>query len=196
MTSLLRGLLAGLLAIGLIVLGSGPAELAAQDKKVMTKEEKEKADKALKDELRDKSVGIATSDGLTLNGYWFQGGAIEKQRPDAVLMFPAPGNKVNDAWIGLANDLSKKNFSVLLFDWRGCGMNAADTAGSRIFEDKGKFWKEMYNMQLLKGSQKTVENTGLDCGVDKSGGRVERGGQVIPGEITSRLHSLSPFSLP
>ncbi|HEX3149950.1 MAG TPA: hypothetical protein VHR66_17870, partial [Gemmataceae bacterium] len=103
-----------------------------------------------------------TSDGLSLNGYWFQGNAIDKQRPDAVMMFPAPGNKVNDAWIGLARALSEKNFSVLLFDWRGCGLNAADTAGSRIFEDKTKFWTELYNRQLLKPSQKLLEDKGLD----------------------------------
>jgi len=167
MTTLLRGLLAGLLVIGLAALGAAPGGLTAQDK---TKKEPpktappvvKKADDKARDELREKSVGFGTSDGLSLNGYWFQGAALDKQRPDAVMMFPAPGNKVNDAWIGLANDLSKKNFSVLVFDWRGAGMNAPDTAGSRIFEDKLKFWNELYNKQLLMRSRATVEDKGLD----------------------------------
>jgi len=161
MNLLLRGLLASLLAIGLVALGGGQTKLAAQDKKDEKKDLK-KDDKAARDELRDRSVGFGTSDGLSLNGYWFQGVAVDKLRPDAVMMFPAPGNKVNDAWIGLAKALSEKNFSVLLFDWRGCGMNAADTAGSRIFEDKTKFWTELYNRQLLKTSQKLLDDKGLD----------------------------------
>jgi len=147
--------------MGLIALGAGQTELSAQDKKDEKKDPK-KDDKAAKDELRDRSVGIATSDGLSLNGYWFQGNAVDKQRPDAVMMFPAPGNKVNDAWIGLATKLSEKNFSVLLFDWRGCGLNDAATAGGRIFENKVFFWNELYNKQLLKTSQKMYEDKGLD----------------------------------
>ena len=53
MNRLLRGLLASLLAIGLIALGTGSTNLAAQDKK-----DPKKDDKAAKDELRDRSVGI------------------------------------------------------------------------------------------------------------------------------------------
>jgi len=162
MNLLLRGLLASLLAIGLIALGAGQTELAAQDKKDEKKDLVKDKDKAAKEEIRDKSVGFATSDGLSLNGYWFQGNNIDKQRPDAVMMFPAPGNKVNDAWLGLAKALSEKNFSVLVFDWRGCGMNAADTAGARIFENKTEFWTELYNRQLLTPVKKTVEDKGLD----------------------------------
>jgi hypothetical protein len=168
MTTLLRGLLAGLLVIGLTAVGSAPGEARAQAKKDPAKDPpktpvaKKPEDKGAADDLRNKSVGFGTSDGLSLNGYWFKGVGVEKQRPDAVMMFPAPGNKVNDAWIGLASELSKKNFSVLLFDWRGLGMNAADTAGSRIFEDKGKFWNEQYNKQLLLKSRAQIEDKGLD----------------------------------
>src|SRR5688572_20839732 len=161
MTVLLRGLLTGLLVIGLAVLGAAPDRMTAQDKKTEPKADPKDVAKA-KDELRQKSVSFATSDGLALNGYWFRGVGIEKQRPDAVMMFPAPGNKVNDAWIGLAKTLSEKNFSVLLFDWRGLGMNSAETAGSRILEDRVKFWNEPYNRELLKNSQKTIEDKGLD----------------------------------
>jgi hypothetical protein len=168
MRSLFRGLAGALLILGLsAVVAVGPTDLAAQDKKdpkkdPPAKKPEEKPKDKDKDEAREKSVGFGTSDGLSLNGYWYQGNGIEKQRPDAVMMFPAPGNKVNDAWISLAKALSEKNFSVLLFDWRGTGMNAAETAGSRIFEDKGKFWGETYNQKLLKGSQKTIEDKGLE----------------------------------
>jgi hypothetical protein len=166
MRSLLRGLAGALLILGLAALTTGPAELAAQAKKD-AKDPKTPGPQAKKDEkvktddTRDKTVGIATSDGLSLNAYWFQGVALEKNPPDAVLMFPAPGDKVNDAWIGLAKKLSEKNFSVLLFDWRGCGMNASATAGQRIFADKDVFWREPYNDRILK-PHSTFENRGLD----------------------------------
>jgi len=165
MKALLRGLCGGLLLVGLAVLGAAPGGLSAQDKKdpkTDPKVDPKKAPAAVVPELRDKSVGFTTSDGLNLQGYWFQGAALDKQRPDAVMMFPAPGNKVTDTWIILANELSKNNFSVLLFDWRGCGMNAPDTAGSRILENKVRFWNEPYNKQLLTGSQRLIEDKGLD----------------------------------
>ena len=144
-----HGVLTKFLAIGAITLCVSCPNLVAQD---TTK----------KDDVKDRLVGIGTSDGLTLNAYWFQGNAIDKQVPDAVLMFPAPGSKVNDAWISLAKALSAKNFSVLLFDWRGCGLNAADTAGSRIFEDKDQFWRESYNGRLLSQRKTRLEDKGLD----------------------------------
>ena len=166
MVTLLRGLLAGLLVIGLAALGSIP-DARAQDKKDAKATPGAKAPvpgkpAATADDVRDKSVGFGTSDGLSLNGYFFQGVGLDKQRPDAVMMFPAPGNKVNDAWIGLASELSKKNFSVLLFDWRGCGKNEPATAGARVIEDREKFWNELYNKQLLVRSRATIEDKGLD----------------------------------
>jgi hypothetical protein len=156
MRSLLRGLPAGLLVFGLFASAAGPARLAAQDKKDPAKKDEKK------DDTGDKKQGISTSDGLSLNAYWFQGNAIDKSPPDAVLMFPPPGSKVTDAWIGLAKAMAEKNFSVLLFDWRGCGMNAVDTAGTRVIADKDLFWKEPYNQRLLKTSMKSIEDKGLD----------------------------------
>lgn len=164
MRSLFRGLAGALLILGLAALTTSPAELAAQAKKD-TKDPKAPAKTDAPkppDPTKDKTIGITTSDGLSLNAYWFQGQAVDKSPPDAVMMFPAPGEKVNDAWIGLAKALSEKNFSVLLFDWRGCGMNAAATAGQRIFADKDVFWRETYNRDLLRGSQRTIEDKGLD----------------------------------
>jgi hypothetical protein len=164
MLSLYRGLLAGFLVAGLAALCYAPSDMVAQDAKDKkdTKDAKDK-EKA-KEDIKEKSVGIATSDGLSLNGYWFQGTGIEKQRPDAVMMFPAPGGKVNDSWIALAKALSEKNFSVLLFDWRGMGMNGPDGIGqgSRIFSEKDEFWKERYNGTLLMNIKATVEKNGLD----------------------------------
>jgi hypothetical protein len=162
MLSLYRGLLAGFLVAGLAALCYAPSDMVAQDAKDK-KDTKDAKDKA-KEDIKEKSVGIATSDGLSLNGYWFQGTGIEKQRPDAVMMFPAPGGKVNEAWISLAKGLSEKNFSVLLFDWRGMGMNGPDGIGqgSRIFSEKDVFWKEPYNGTLLKSSTATIEKNGLD----------------------------------
>jgi hypothetical protein len=159
MISLFRGLFVGALIAGLAVLCGSPGLVGAQDKKD-TKDAKDKA----KDDIGDKRVGVGTSDGLSLNGYFFQGVTVEKQRPDAVIMVPAPGSKINEAWISLAQVLSKKNFSVLLMDWRGCGLNGPDGigAGARIIDDTNKFWKERYNGELLMKAQKsTIESKGL-----------------------------------
>jgi hypothetical protein len=166
MRSVLRGLAGGLLALGIAALTPGPGKLAAQAKKDPAPAKKDpapvkKPDDKARDDAKEKTVGITTSDGLSLNAYWYQGNALEKNPPDAVLMFPAPGNKVTDSWIALAKALSEKNFSVLLFDWRGCGMNAADSAGPRILENKDAFWREVYNSKLLK-PQRTYEDRGLD----------------------------------
>jgi hypothetical protein len=168
MLSLYRGLLAGLLVAGLAALGNAPARAQAKkdEKKDPPKKEVVVPKKdPKKEDPRERSVSFATSDGLALNGYWFQGAAIEKQRPDAVLMFPAPGNKITDSWIDLARSLSEKNFSVLLFDWRGCGLNGPE-AGSRIFESTERFWAENYNHRLLSSKKRTVEDKGLDYNND------------------------------
>jgi len=130
MRSLLRGLAGAALVAGLATLGIGPGGLAAQDKKDPKKDPKSPVAVPKKDEAKapakpddtgDKTVGISTSDGLSLKGYFFQGNALDKAAPDAVMMFPAPGNKVTDAWIGLAKELSTKNFSVLLSTGGGTG---------------------------------------------------------------------------
>jgi hypothetical protein len=170
MLTLTRGLLGGLLVLGLIALGTPSADVAAQAKKDEKKDPKappvvKKDDKKGKPEdLGDRSVSFGTSDGLALNGYFFQGTGIEKQRPDAVLMFPAPGtgpnNRVNDAWLDLARKLAEKNFSVLLFDWRGHGRNLE--AGTRVFESPDLFWRESYNTKLLKSIKATIDDKGLD----------------------------------
>ena len=185
MRTLFRGLAGALLILGVAALGTGPDGLSAQDKKdVKGKDPKtpvvvvppaKKADEdPLKKDAKERTVAFKTSDGLALNGYWFQGTAADKNPPDAVLMFPAPGpgGKVNDAWIGLAKALSEKNFSVLLFDWRGCGMNAAETAGQRVIDSRELFWKEQYNLSLLKASRSTIEDKGLSYNsiINKSSG--------------------------
>jgi len=166
MLLLSRHLLAGLVIAGL---AACTTSVGAQDKKDPKKDAPKKdAPAAKKDDKKDlkpddgdKSVAFGTSDGLSLKGYWFQGQGLEKQRPDAVMMFPAPGSKVTDAWIDLAKQLSSKNFSVLLFDWRGCGMNGPD-AGARIFDNNQAFWGETFNLKLLNGRKKAIEDKGLD----------------------------------
>lgn len=158
MISLFRALFAGALIIGLAAFGIGPGQLGAQDKK----DAKDKG----KDDVKEKIIGFGTSDGLALKGFFFQGATIDKQKPDAVIMVPAPGSKINDAWLALAKALSEKNFSVLLFDWRGCGLNGPEGSGSAIIEDKQKFWDEQYNGRMLSGADKkpsaTIEAKGLD----------------------------------
>lgn len=166
MRTLLRGLAGALLILGVAALGTDPAGLSAQEKKKDPKTgvpaPPPKKDAPRIEDKDRTTVGISTSDGLSLNAYWYQGVGLDKNPPDAVLMFPAPGNKINDQWIGLAKAISEKNFSVLLFDFRGCGMNSAETAGQRILAEPERFWREPYNLIMLKSSQKTIEDKGLD----------------------------------
>jgi hypothetical protein len=172
MFALYRGLAAGFFVVAVAALVGPPGDLGAQDKKKDLKKDdpakktemkKEDAKKvADAKDTQDRGVGFGTSDGLSLKGYWFQGAAIEKRRPDAALMFPAPGNKITDSWIDLARELSKNNFSVLLFDWRGCGLNGPE-AGSRIFENKEQFWRDPYNeFAFARATRQAVEEKGLD----------------------------------
>jgi hypothetical protein len=168
MLSLSRSLPAALVVAGLAIFATSPTTVRAQAKKDAKKDpppaaKPEEKKNPPKPEGKDDGdpVAFATSDGLSLKGYWFQGVGIEKRRPDAVMMFPAPGSKVTDAWIELAKALSKKNYSVLLFDWRGCGMNGVD-AGARIFENTEAFWREQYNSVVLKDRQRTIEEKGLE----------------------------------
>jgi hypothetical protein len=159
MISTYRALLAGFLIVGIAAISVGPREVAAQDTKKDAKKD------VKKDDVKKRLVGFGTSDGLALKGYFFQGVAIEKQKPDAVIMVPAPGSKIDDAWIGLAIALSEKNFSVLLFDWRGCGMNGPDGSGPAVIEDKQKFWDEPYSRLLTTTGKKenaTIDRYGLD----------------------------------
>lgn len=160
MISLVRGLFVGALIVGVAALCGAPGQVGAQDTKKDAKDAKDKG----KDDLKDRVVGVGTSDGLSLSGYFFPGVTVEKQRPDAVIMVPAPGSKINETWISLAQELSKKNFSVLVMDWRGCGLNGPDGTGqgARIIDDKDKFWNEPYNRALLMKSQKTsIESKGI-----------------------------------
>ena len=159
MRSLYRSLTAGLLCAGLAALIAAPGELAAQAKKDDKKDAKKdpkvdpKAKEKEMDDTRDATLSFGTSDGLALRGYWFPAvGTNGNKRADAVMMFPAPGNKVNDSWIGLAKSLSEKGFAVLLFDWRGCGMNSASERGIRVFEDTERFLLDQMNMQYQKSS--------------------------------------------
>lgn len=161
MLTISRGLAAALLVLGLAGTAMVSAQAPKKEEPKKTADPKDPKAKA-KEEARERSVGFGTSDGLSLSGYWFQGTATDKQQPDAVMMFPSPDGKVNDAWIALAKSLSEKNFSVLLFDWRGVGANGVEGAGSRILEDKDKFWKEPFNGNMLMRSKKIIEDKGLD----------------------------------
>jgi len=134
---LYRGLAAGACALGLVVLAAAPADLSAQakkddpkkvdPKKVDPKEMKKDKVVAPEDKGKTDVVGsFDTQDGLAIKRHWYTAG---KASADTVLMFPAPGNKLNDTWKALGRALQKDGFSVMLFDWRGCGENGPDRTG-------------------------------------------------------------------
>ncbi len=160
-----RSLAAGALAFGLVALAAGPSELFAQAKKDDKKGDLKKDDK--KDPKKDAKAdpinagktdviaSFGTSDGLALRRRWYSAG---KASADAVLMFPAPGSPVNDGWIGLAEQLQKKGFSVFLFDWRGVGMNGIER-GERLIANSSAFEKDPFNMMH---APRTAVAKGLD----------------------------------
>lgn len=170
MNLLYRGLAAGVCALGLVVLAAGPADLAAQakkddkakvdPKKVDPKEMKKDAPVAPEDKGKtDITASFDTQDGLGIRRYWFSAG---KASSDAVLMFPAPGNKVTDTWIALGRALQKEGFSVMLFDWRGCGLNGPDRPGG---PERVLLKPEVYKEDVMYTSAvklPTIERKGLD----------------------------------
>ena len=140
-----RGLAAGA-ALGLVALAAGPGDLSAQPKKDdKTKVDPKKVDpkkvdpKPVERKL-DEQGSFVTADGVTIWRWWYSAG---KASADAVMMFPAPGNKVTDQMRAMAKALQQKGFSVLVFDWRGTGENAPGGKGGGV--DRNKFEKDPFN---------------------------------------------------
>jgi hypothetical protein len=170
-----RGLAAGACALGLVVLAADPGDLSAQPKKDAKVDPKKtepkkvdpKKDAPAVDKGKTDEIGsFRTQDGLAIRRYWY---SANKGTADAVLMFPAPGNKVNDTWISLAKAINKEGFSVMLFDWRGCGMNGPDRPGGpeRVLERPEAWKNDIISNTVLKLT--TVETKGLDWNKNMSG---------------------------
>ncbi|WP_020470097.1 alpha/beta hydrolase family protein [Zavarzinella formosa] len=151
-------------AFGVLAL-AGMAGLASSGKIIAQ-------DKDKKDDVPDTVLSFPTSDGLAIGAMWYP--AKDKQSADAVMMFPRPGGVVNKQMIELAEALQAKGFAVLLFDFRGCGMNGPAPKGKeplpdpfylkgrgeRILADGSQFFADQFN----KGSfqRATVEKVGLN----------------------------------
>jgi hypothetical protein len=157
-----RGLAAGACALGLVVLAADPGDLSAQPKKDIKVDPKktdpkkdEKKGPIVEEKGKTDVVGsFATQDGLGIRRYWFTAG---KGSADTVLMFPAPGKKVTDSWINLGKALQKEGFSVMLFDWRGCGMSGPER-GERILVKQDTFENDL----MYKHAPKSITTKGLD----------------------------------
>lgn len=172
-----RRLLAAFALIGVAGLAAGPDDAAAQakkdDKKEMKKDdpkEMKKDDKKDKDDPKEdkdkkyRTVGINTSDGLELKGYWWN--SPKGKDSDIVLMVPSLEPKSELAkgeWLSLGTALQEKGFAVLTFDWRGHGLNGP-SATSRVFGEKSKFWDEPYNKNYANTHATSAETLkGLDA---------------------------------
>jgi len=162
MNLLYRGLAAGACALGLVAIAASPGDLSAQpkkDDKTKTDPKKEmKKDPVPEDKTKTDVIGsFPTQDGLGIRRYWYTSG---KGSADTVLMFPAPGNKLNDNWHALAKGLQKVGFSVMLFDWRGCGINGQDRQGGpeRILNKPELYAKDF----LYTSAPKNIATKGLD----------------------------------
>ncbi len=159
MLSLLRRAALGVLALAGMALLVGPGQPAF-------------AQKDKKDDVSENVLSFATSDGLALGALWYP--AKDPKAPaDAVMMFPRPGGAVTKQWIDLAEAMSAKGFAVLLFDFRGCGMNGPAPKGKepipepfyikgrgeRIITDANQFFNEKFNTGF---SRQAVEKLGLN----------------------------------
>ena len=80
-----------------------------------------------------RDVTLRTSDGLEL-GAWFVPAGSASDRRMAVLV--APGNGGNRLGrVGLASELSRRGFAVLLMDYRGYGGNPGDPSEDGLARD-------------------------------------------------------------
>ena len=158
MLSLRRRFVLGVLALAGMTCLAIPGTVSSQDKKT---------------DVPDTVLSFPTSDGLALGSMWFP--PKDKPNADVLLMFPRPGSAVNKNWISLAEGFQAKGFAVLLFDFRGCGMNGPvpnpkskdplpdpfylKGRGERIVTDVSQFFNEPFNAGL---NRNTVEKSGLN----------------------------------
>jgi hypothetical protein len=126
MRSLANTCLAVALGTGL-VLGGLPRAHAAQDKKVAAEEK----------------VRFDTADNVELKGTYY---ASEKGKraPTVILLHKIGGSSQEEGWDTLAQDLQKKGFAVLAFDFRGHG-------NSTTLKNPIRFWSVAANRQMVRG---------------------------------------------
>jgi len=99
---------------------------------------------------RTDKVRLQTIDGVDLHGTFYPSG---KSNPPTVLLLHAIGeNSKKKGWVHLAEELQKKGFAVLTFDFRGHGLS------TEIVEPQ-KFWEAPPNRMYMKHLGK---NTSLD----------------------------------
>ncbi|MCX7665481.1 MAG: hypothetical protein N2112_08040 [Gemmataceae bacterium] len=138
------------LLFGLIILVDHP-ESFGQDKK----DDKEK-------EKLYEDVGCLASDGVEIRGQFYKS---KKNNSDVIIMMPEPrpGNSFTKGeWVSLAEDLYKKGYSVLLFDWRGIGKSGPEARGALI-SDPANFRNEPYNRKyILNNGLLDVDKVKLD----------------------------------
>src|SRR5262245_3026593 len=99
---------------------------------------------------RTDKVRFQTIDGVDLHGTFYPSG---KSNPPTVLLLHAVGeNSKKKGWVHLAEELQKKGFAVLTFDFRGHGQ-------STEIVEPNKFWEappnRMYMKHLGKGTSLT-----------------------------------------
>lgn len=156
MLSLRRQLMFGVLALAGMVGLAMPGSVRSQDKK---------------SDIPDTVLSFPTSDGLALGAMWFP--PKDKPNADVIMMFPRPGFAINKNWIAMAEGFQAKGFAVLLFDFRGTGMNGPlpkakeplpdpfylKGRGERVVTDINQFFNDPFNTGFVKS---TVEKNGLN----------------------------------
>ena len=121
-----------------VLLLAGPASLPAFAQAKDKKDDKEKGE----------PVSFETADGVTLKGLFYPS-AKRQAAPGTVLMLHALGDSSQKKdWKELAEELQKKDFAVLIFDFRGHGQSTE--------VNPPLFWQnpmdlQQYNARLVKG---------------------------------------------
>src|SRR5262245_8051052 len=92
-------------------------------------------------------VRFSTIDGVELVGTFYAGA---KKGPPTVLLLHAIGeDSKKKGMVALAEELQKRGFAVLSFDFRGHG-------ASTDLSDANEFWKYKINQTLFKGFPKAA----------------------------------------
>ncbi len=132
------------------------SQVTGQDKKDEKKDDKDK-------EKPYDDVSCLSSDGVEIRAQFYK---AKKGSADCIIMMPEPraGNSfVKGEWTTLAEDLQKKGFSVLLFDWRGIGKSGPESRGSALISDPANFRAEPFNFKhLLNNGNLGVDKVKLD----------------------------------
>jgi pimeloyl-ACP methyl ester carboxylesterase len=91
----------------------------------------------------EEKVKFETADFVELKGTFYPSEKAKKA-PSVILIHKIGGNSQEEGWDSLAQELQKKGFAVLAFDFRGHG-------NSTTIRNPIRFWSQRINQQMVRG---------------------------------------------